>query len=124
MTTRLSRKIKKDIRHTRVRRKISGSPEKPRLSVFKSSSHIYGQIIDDLNSVTIVSVSSLTPEIRDALGKEKMKKTDAAKVVGKALAEKAVAKGVTKVSFDRGGYPYHGRVKAFADAAREAGLEF
>lgn len=124
MTTRLSRKIKKDIRHTRVRRKISGSPEKPRLSVFKSSSHIYGQIIDDLNSVTIVAVSSLTPEIRDALGKEKMKKTDAAKVVGKALAEKAVAKGITKVSFDRGGYPYHGRVKAFADAAREAGLEF
>ena len=124
MTTRLSRKIKKDIRHTRVRRKISGSPEKPRLSVFKSSSHIYGQIIDDLNSVTIVSVSSLTPEIRDVLGKEKMKKTDAAKVVGKALAEKAVAKGITKVSFDRGGYPYHGRIKAFADAAREAGLEF
>jgi large subunit ribosomal protein L18 len=124
MTTRLSRKIKKDIRHTRVRRKISGSPEKPRLSVFKSSSHIYGQIIDDLNSVTIVAVSSLTPEIRDALGKEKIKKTDAAKVVGKALAEKAVAKGITKVSFDRGGYPYHGRVKAFADAAREAGLEF
>jgi len=124
MTTRLSRKIKKDIRHTRVRRKISGSPEKPRLSVFKSSSHIYGQIIDDLNSVTIVAVSSLTPEIRDALGKEKMKKTDAAKVVGKALAEKAVAKGITKVSFDRGGYPYHGRVKVFADAAREAGLEF
>ncbi|MGD9651843.1 MAG: 50S ribosomal protein L18 [Candidatus Dadabacteria bacterium] len=124
MTTRLSRKIKKDIRHTRVRRKISGSPEKPRLSVFKSSSHIYGQIIDDLNSVTIVSASSLTPEIRDALGKEKIKKTDAAKVVGKALAEKAVAKGITKVSFDRGGYPYHGRIKAFADAAREAGLEF
>jgi large subunit ribosomal protein L18 len=124
MTTRLSRKIKKDIRHTRVRRKVSGSPERPRLSVFKSSSHIYGQIIDDLNSVTIVSASSLTPEIREILGKEKTKKTDEAKIVGKVLAERAVAKGIRQVSFDRGGYPYHGRIKAFADAAREAGLEF
>lgn len=124
MTTRLSRKIKKDIRHTRVRRKVSGSPERPRLSVFKSSSHIYGQIIDDLNSVTIVSASSLTPEIRETIGKEKTKKTDEAKIVGKLLAERAVAKGIRQVSFDRGGYPYHGRIKAFADAAREAGLEF
>jgi large subunit ribosomal protein L18 len=124
MTTRLSRKIKKDIRHARVRRKVSGNPERPRLSVFKSSSHIYGQIIDDLNSVTMVSASSLTPEIREALGKEKTKKTDEAKIVGKILAERAIAKGIKQVSFDRGGYPYHGRIKAFADAAREAGLEF
>ena len=119
-----SRKSKKNLRHTRVRRKINGSPERPRLSVFKSSKHIYAQIIDDVNGTTLVSASSQTPEIREALAKEKVKKVDAAKIVGKHLGELAVSKGIESVSFDRGGYPYHGRIKAFAEAAREAGLEF
>ena len=121
---RVSRKSKKDLRHARVRRKISGSAEKPRLSVFKSSRHIYAQIIDDVNATTLVAASSQTPEIREALAKEKTNKVDTAKIVGKRLGEIAVSKGIKKVSFDRGGYPYHGRIKSFADAAREAGLEF
>lgn len=124
MTTRLSRKIKKDIRHLRVRRKVAGNPERPRLSVFKSSKHFYAQIIDDLNGVTLLSASTLTPGVRELLGKEDMKKTDVAKVVGKFIGELSVSKGIKQVSFDRGGYPYHGRIKSFADAAREAGLEF
>lgn len=119
-----SRKSKKNLRHKRVRRKISGSAERPRLSVFKSSKHIYAQIIDDVNGTTLVSASSQTPEIREALAKEKVKKVDAAKIVGKHLGELAVSKGIESVSFDRGGYPYHGRIKSFADAAREAGLKF
>lgn len=119
-----SRKSKKNLRHKRVRRKISGSAERPRLSVFKSSKHIYAQIIDDVNGTTLVSASSQTPEIREALAKEKVKKVDAAKIVGKHLGELAVSMGIESVSFDRGGYPYHGRIKSFADAAREAGLKF
>lgn len=121
---RVSRKSKKDLRHARVRRKINGSAERPRLSVFKSSRHIYAQIIDDVNATTLVAASSQTPEIREALSKKKTKKTDVAKAVGKHLGELALEKGIKKVSFDRGGYPYHGRIKSFADAAREAGLEF
>jgi len=121
---RVSRKSKKNLRHTRVRRKVSGSAERPRLSVFKSSKHIYAQIIDDVNGTTLVSASSRTPQIREALAKGKVKKVDAAKIVGKHLGELAVSKGIESVSFDRGGYPYHGRIKSFADAAREAGLKF
>lgn len=121
---RVSRKSKKNLRHSRVRRKVSGSAERPRLSVFKSSKHIYAQIIDDVNGTTLVSASSQTPQIREALTKEKIKKVDAAKIVGKHLGELAVSKGIELVSFDRGGYPYHGRIKSFADAAREAGLKF
>lgn len=121
---RVSRKSKKNLRHTRVRRKVSGSAERPRLSVFKSSKHIYAQIIDDVNGTTLVSASSQTPQIREVLAKEKVKKVDAAKIVGKHLGELAVSKGIESVSFDRGGYPYHGRIKSFADAAREAGLKF
>lgn len=121
---RVSRKSKKNLRHTRVRRKVSGSAERPRLSVFKSSKHIYAQIIDDVNGTTLVSASSRTPQIREVLAKEKVKKVDAAKIVGKHLGELAVSKGIESVSFDRGGYPYHGRIKSFADAAREAGLKF
>ena len=109
-------------RRKRIRKKISGSPERPRLSVFRSSKHIYAQVIDDLNGVTLVAASTLNPEIR---GQEKVKgKMEDAKRVGKMLADKAKAQGITKVVFDRNGFLYHGRVRAFATAAREAGLEF
>ncbi|MEQ9620266.1 MAG: 50S ribosomal protein L18 [Deltaproteobacteria bacterium] len=121
---RASRKIKKALRHSRVRRKISGNAERPRLSVFKSSRHIYAQIIDDVSANTLVSASSLTPEVKGLLGEENKKKVEEAKIVGKYLGELALSKGIKQVSFDRGGYPYHGRIKSFADAAREAGLEF
>jgi len=105
-------------RKRRVRRKISGSAERPRLSVFRSLSHIYAQVIDDDAGATIVSASSRESVIS---GEDK---TDAAKSVGKAIAERCSQKGVKSVIFDRNGYIYHGRVKALADAAREIGLEF
>ncbi|MFI5322969.1 MAG: 50S ribosomal protein L18 [Thermodesulfobacteriota bacterium] len=120
----VSRKIKRDVRHVRVRRNLSGTAERPRLCVFKSAKHFYAQIIDDLKSHTLLSVSSRTPEIREMLVKEKGKKADTAKIVGKRMGELCVSNGIKRVCFDRGGYPYHGRIKAFADAVREAGLEF
>ena len=109
-------------RKKRIRTKIYGIPERPRLSVFRSSKHIYAQVIDDLNGVTLVTVSTLHPEIRE---QEKVKgKMEDAKRVGKMIAHKAKAQGITKVVFDRNGFLYHGRVRALATAAREAGLEF
>jgi len=109
-------------RKKRIRKKISGSPERPRLSVFRSTKHIYAQVIDDLNGVTLVAASSLNPEIRE---QEKVKgKIEEAKRVGKMMADKAKAQGITAVVFDRNGFLYHGRVRALATAAREAGLEF
>lgn len=109
-------------RRKRIRKKISGSAERPRLSVFRSSKHIYAQVIDDLNGVTLVAASTLNPEIR---GQEKVKgKMEDAKRVGKMVADKAKAQGITRVVFDRNGFLYHGRVRALATAAREAGLEF
>ncbi len=119
-----SRKSRKNLRHKRVRKQIHGSTDRPRLSVFKSSKHIYAQIIDDVNMNTLVSASSLTPQVIDSLGKDSSGKIDVASAVGKLLGELAVEKGIKKVSFDRGGYPFHGRVKSLADAAREAGLKF
>jgi len=121
---RTSRKSKRDVRHVRVRRKLSGTADKPRLTVFKSAKHIYAQIIDDLKAHTIVSASSLTPKVRDMLGQEKSKKTDSAKIIGKYIGELSVTMGIKEVCFDRGGYPFHGRIKAFAEGAREAGLVF
>ncbi|HHX65998.1 MAG TPA: 50S ribosomal protein L18 [Chloroflexi bacterium] len=109
-------------RHRRVRKNISGTSERPRLSVFRSLQHMYAQVIDDTAGHTLVSASTLDKDIRDEC--EGLKKSDAAKVVGRLVAERALAHGVTKVVFDRGGYKYHGRVKALADAAREAGLDF
>jgi large subunit ribosomal protein L18 len=109
-------------RRNHVRRKIVGTAERPRLSVFRSSKHIYAQLIDDLNGVTLATASSTAPTVRTALpygGNIK-----AAAVVGKELAETAKTKGISKAAFDRGHYRYHGRVKALADAAREAGLKF
>ncbi|MDR0918632.1 MAG: 50S ribosomal protein L18 [Oscillospiraceae bacterium] len=106
-------------RHLRVRSKVSGTPERPRLNVFRSSKHIYAQIIDDINGVTLVSANSLQKGVTENGGN-----IDGAKSVGAAVGKLAVEKGITEVVFDRGGYLYHGRVQALADAAREAGLKF
>ena len=105
-------------RHARVRAKISGTPECPRLNVFRSNAHIHAQVIDDVNGVTLASASSVNMKLENGSNIE------AATAVGKAVAEAALAKNIKKVVFDRGGYVYHGRVKALAEAAREAGLEF
>ena len=109
-------------RHRRVRKKISGTAERPRLNVFRSLRHIYAQIIDDDRGLTLIAASTQDPALRDQLAG--LDKTAQAKVVGQALAERAQAKSVRQVIFDRGGYKYHGRVKALADGAREGGLEF
>jgi large subunit ribosomal protein L18 len=109
-------------RHQRVRRQMSGTSRIPRLSVFRSLKHIYAQIIDDTVGQTLVSASTLDADVRDQV--VGLSKTEQAQVVGKKLAEKALSSGVTQVVFDRGGYLYHGRVKALADASRDAGLKF
>jgi large subunit ribosomal protein L18 len=107
--------------HTRIREKLSGTAERPRLNVYRSLNHIYTQLIDDLNGVTIAAASSMGKKTDEKVYGGNV---EAAKAVGKLIAERALEKGVKKVVFDRGGYLYHGRVKALADAAREAGLEF
>jgi large subunit ribosomal protein L18 len=107
-------------RHLRVRKKISGTPERPRLAVFRSEKNIYAQIIDDVNATTLVAASSLSKDFSLKVGSNK----EAAKLVGKEVAEMALAKGIKQVVFDKGGYIYHGRIKELADGAREAGLEF
>ena len=106
-------------RHIRVRGKISGTPERPRLNVFRSNANIYAQIIDDVNGVTLVAANTLEKEFEGATGN-----AEAAKKVVAVLAERAKAKGIEQVVFDRGGYIYHGRVAALAEGAREAGLKF
>ena len=109
-------------RHKRVRRKVFGTPQRPRLCVFRSSNNIYAQIIDDTKRVTLVAASSLEAEVKSAVNHTGNK--EAAKKVGELVAKKAVEKGITEVVFDRGGYLYHGRVQVLAEAAREAGLKF
>jgi large subunit ribosomal protein L18 len=109
----------REARHRRVRAKISGTPERPRLNVFRSSKHIYAQIIDDINGVTLVSASSLSKDF-DANGGNK----EGARKVGEMIAKAAQDKGISEVVFDRGGYLYHGRVKELAEGARENGLKF
>lgn len=104
--------------HTRIRRRLSGTAERPRLNVYRSLNHIYAQVIDDLQGVTLVSASTVAAKSKTGGN------VAAAKEIGKQIAERAKEKGITKVVFDRGGYLYHGRIKALADAAREAGLEF
>lgn len=104
-------------KHKRMRFRITGTPERPRLAVFRSAKHIYAQIIDDVEGVTLVSASTLNVNAEGT-------KTDAAKAVGEAVAKKALDAGITKVVFDRGGNIYHGRIKALAEGAREAGLDF
>jgi len=109
-------------RHRRIRRQVIGRPERPRLSVFRSLKHMHAQIVDDTRGVTLVAASTLDPEIRDAAkGK---KKTEAGALVGETLARRALQRGIRLVVFDRGGYLYHGRVKALAEGARKAGLQF
>jgi len=111
--------------HNRIRAKMAGTAERPRLNVYRSLNHIYTQLIDDQNGVTLASASTMTPkgagngDARKAGGN-----VEAAKAVGKLIAERGIEKGIKKVVFDRGGYLYHGRIKALADAAREAGLDF
>ena len=109
-------------RHTRVRKKVSGTAETPRLSVYRSLNHIYVQVIDDVKGVTLCSASTMEKEVKAEI--KKLNKTDAAKVVGKKVAERAKKLGIKEVVFDRGGYLYTGRVQAVADGAREAGLNF
>jgi large subunit ribosomal protein L18 len=109
-------------RHERVRRKVTGSAERPRLSVFRSLQHVYAQVIDDASGRTLVSASTLDVKLREDISK--MDVQEQAKAVGRAIAERAKAVGIEQVVFDRGGYPYHGRVKAVAEGSREAGLAF
>ena len=104
--------------HDRIRRKLSGTAERPRLNVYRSLNHIYAQVIDDQNGVTLAEASTMSLKVKTGGN------VAAAKEIGKAVAERAVEKGIKKVVFDRGGYLYHGRIKARADAAREAGLDF
>lgn len=115
-------KLARQRRHRRVRKKVVGAVERPRLNVFRSLKHIYAQVIDDDQGHTLVAASTLDPELRGKLGG--LTKTEQAKLVGELLAERALGRGVKQVVFDRGGYKYHGRVKALAEGSREVGLEF
>lgn len=115
------RNTRRKRRHRRIRKRLRGTPERPRLVVYRSLAHIYAQIVEDVNRRTLVAASSLDPELR---GKADGGNVDGARQVGRLLAERALAKGIRQVVFDRGGYLYHGRVAALADAAREAGLSF
>lgn len=120
MLKKINKNQNRKARHERVRKKISGTSDVPRLNVYRSGKHIYAQIIDDTNSSTLVSASTLDKSI-DLTGS---KKEEAAKAVGKLVAEKALEKNIENVVFDRSGYIYHGRVKELAEGAREAGLKF
>ncbi len=122
MATNKSRSAARNRRHIRVRKNVAGSSEQPRLNVFRSLAEIYAQVIDDEAGRTLVAASTIDTELRSKM--TGLKKTEQARLVGKLLAERAKAKGIAKVVFDRGGYRYIGRVKALADGAREGGLEF
>jgi large subunit ribosomal protein L18 len=119
-------RIARKRRHRRVRKKVSGTPSRPRLNIFRSLQHIYAQIINDEIGHTLVSGSTLDAEVKRLCREQTngLDKTAQARVVGRVMAERALAQGVTKVVFDRGGYKYHGRVKALAEGLREGGLEF
>lgn len=122
MSENKSRSEARQHRHIRVRKKIFGTAERPRLNVFRSLNEIYAQVIDDNKGHTLVAASSIDHELRSKM--KGLTKTEQARLVGRAVAERAKAKGIQKVVFDRGGYQYIGRVKALAEGAREAGLEF
>ncbi len=118
----MAQAARQDIRrriHKRIRRRVEGTPERPRLAIFRSVNHIYAQVIDDQQGHTLVAAASTEKDLRGKGGN-----VEGAKTIGRKVAERAKEKGISKVVFDRGGYQYHGRVKALADAAREAGLEF
>ena len=119
MVSKTNRKLERERRHRRVRTKISGTAECPRLCVFRSNTNVYAQIIDDTKGITLVQASTLDKEV-----KTKHSNKEAAKEVGAAIAKKAIEKGAETVVFDRSGYQYHGIIKEFAEAAREAGLKF
>ena len=121
---KVSRKQSTRRRHNRIRRKVVGTSERPRLAIFRSNQHIYAQVIDDSAHHTLAAASTLEAPVKDVVGDANTANQAAAAVVGKSVAEKAIAAGITQVVFDRGGNLYHGRVKALADAARDAGLEF
>ena len=122
MIKKVNKNKKRQKRHMRLRNKIQGTPERPRLNIFRSSMNIYAQVIDDTQGFTIASASSKDKEIAEKVNG--LNKTEAAKIVGQEVAKKAMEKGVETVIFDRGGYLYHGRVKSLADGARESGLKF
>ncbi|MBZ4663306.1 MAG: ribosomal protein [Caloramator sp.] len=122
MLNKPSRSEQREKRHLRVRKKVYGTAERPRLNVYRSEKHIYAQIINDEMGVTLVAASSLDKELKGKL--ECGSNKEAARVVGELVAKRALEKGIKKVVFDRGGYIYHGRVKELAEAAREAGLDF
>lgn len=121
MSGRIEKLTGQERRKIRVRKKIKGTTARPRLNVYRSNRHIYAQIIDDTQSKTLAAASTEGPEFKDA---SRHKKSDLAKKIGGLIAKKAIEKGIDRVVFDRGGYIYHGRVKAVADGAREAGLKF
>lgn len=122
MLKKVVRNKKRVDRHNKIRNKIVGTPERPRLNVFRSSKHIYAQVINDEEGTTIASASTLDKDIVAKVAE--LNKTEAAKLIGEEVARRALEKGVKSVVFDRGGYLYHGRVKSLADSARENGLDF
>jgi large subunit ribosomal protein L18 len=119
---KMSSREARERRHRRVRAKLSGTAERPRLAVFRSLEHVYAQIIDDIAGNTLVAASTLDAEVKDKIGGKT--KSEEATIVGQVVAERAKAKGIGAVIFDRGGFQYHGRVKALADGARAGGLQF
>ncbi|XP_057739116.1 50S ribosomal protein L18, chloroplastic-like isoform X1 [Arachis stenosperma] len=119
-----TRRQDRTARHTRIRKKVEGTPERPRLSVFRSNKHLSVQVIDDTNMHTLASVSTMQKAVFEEFNYTAGPTVEVAKKVGEIIAKSCLEKGITKVAFDRGGYPYHGRVQALADAAREHGLEF
>lgn len=122
MIKKINKNAERLRRHVRVRKKLSGTAETPRMSVYRSLNHIYVQVIDDIKGVTLCSASTMEKDVKAQI--KDMTKIDAAKTVGKVVAERALAAGIKQVVFDRGGYLYTGRVQALADGAREAGLNF
>ena len=122
MSKAKQKRVARQKRHARVRARVYGTPERPRLCVFRSLQHIHAQIIDDTRGHTLVAASTLDSEVRGQLGDKD--KTAQAAVVGEVLGARALEEGINQVVFDRGGYPYHGRIKSLADGARKAGLEF
>jgi large subunit ribosomal protein L18 len=122
MITKVKRKEAREKRHMRIRRRMEGSSERPRLCIYRSNKHIYAQIVDDTKAHTLVAASSLDTELTDKLKKTWNK--GSAEAVGELVAKRAIKKGIQSVVFDRGGYIYHGRVAAVAEAARQSGLEF
>ena len=122
MSTEKDRKLARGRRHLRVRRKVVGTPERPRLCVYKSLRHIYAQVVDDTAGRTLVAASTLEKDVAEDL--KSAKGAEAAAAVGKTVAERALKSGLSEVVFDRAGWPYHGKIKSLAEAAREAGLKF